>query len=172
VQSAVHFPSPACAAESKVFPRAAVSPSCVFPSSQRAHAGTFCQLTPPASGSADRVPNYFRRAGTRPSRTSSGFSVLSSYNTMASINPPGPLYSPTHPYDSSYKYDEPIDPQIPRGYPDQFTHLPQSVPQHPGPPPRRESQLSQGGQSRSGDAGPKQRLRKACDSCSVRKVKV
>jgi hypothetical protein len=91
---------------------------------------------------------------------------------MSSINPPGPLYSPTHPYDSSsYKYEEPIDPNIPRGYPDQYGHLPQAVPQHPGPPPRRESQLSQGGQSRTGD-GPKQRLRKACDSCSVRKVKV
>jgi hypothetical protein len=90
---------------------------------------------------------------------------------MSSINPPGPIYSPTHPFDSSYKYEEPIDPNIPRGYPDQYGHLPQAVPQHPGPPPRRESQLSQGGQSRTGD-GPKQRLRKACDSCSVRKVKV
>ncbi|ETN42400.1 uncharacterized protein HMPREF1541_01554 [Cyphellophora europaea CBS 101466] len=90
---------------------------------------------------------------------------------MSSMNPPGSLYSPTHPYDSSYKYEEPLDPQIPRGYPEQFGHLPQSVPQHPGPPPRRESQISQGGQSRSGDPGPKQRLRKACDSCSVRKVK-
>lgn len=91
---------------------------------------------------------------------------------MSSISQSGQLFSPTHGYESSYKYDEPIDPQIPRGYPDQFGQIPHTVPQHPGPPIRRESQLSQGGQTRAADSGPKQRLRKACDSCSVRKVKV
>jgi hypothetical protein len=69
-------------------------------------------------------------------------------------------------YTASYKYDEPIDPQIPRGYPDHFDQIPQQPPQQT--PQRPIGQ----GRSLSTSSEPKQRLRKACDSCSVRKVKV
>ena len=67
-------------------------------------------------------------------------------------------------YAAPYRYDEPIDPQIPRGYPD---HIDQG--QLPIQPRQRPQ-----GQSRtlSTSSEAKQRLRKACDSCSVRKVKV
>jgi hypothetical protein len=74
--------------------------------------------------------------------------------------PPPGQYAP------AYKYDEPIDPQIPRGYPDQFDPVPQQIPQQtPQRPVGQERTLSTSSE-------PKQRLRKACDSCSVRKVKV
>jgi hypothetical protein len=71
-------------------------------------------------------------------------------------------------YTTPYKYEHPIDPQIPQGgYADQFDPVPppnaqQHTPQRP---------LNQG-RTLSTSSEPKQRLRKACDSCSVRKVKV
>jgi hypothetical protein len=83
----------------------------------------------------------------------------------------GPLYSPPHPY-PPYKYDEPIDPQIPRNYPESFeANAGASHPLSQQPP--QQVQVQVGGQARNNSSSePKQRLRKACDSCSVRKVKV
>ena len=88
---------------------------------------------------------------------------------MSSINQQGPLYSAPQGYEPPYKYDEAIDPQIPRNYPESFESNPPPAPQQQPP-----AQGPHGGQGRSasGTSEPKQRLRKACDSCSVRKVKV
>ncbi|RMZ91136.1 hypothetical protein DV736_g1629, partial [Chaetothyriales sp. CBS 134916] len=84
---------------------------------------------------------------------------------MASINQQGPQYERPQGYGPSYQYDEPIDPQIPRHYPDPFEpHV------APAPPPHHLPQGHPGGQARSRSATRtsdlKQRLRKACDSCS------
>ncbi|RMZ76572.1 hypothetical protein DV737_g4782, partial [Chaetothyriales sp. CBS 132003] len=89
---------------------------------------------------------------------------------MASINQQGPHYERPQGYGPSYQYDEPIDPQIPRHYPDAFE--PHAAPA-PLPPPLPQGHPGTQARSRSATrtSEPKQRLRKACDSCSVRKVK-
>ena len=87
---------------------------------------------------------------------------------MSSISPTG-SYSTAHPQDSgnAYKYEDPTAYQIQSGYPSQFeVSLP--VPRSDLESLHREPSKSQGISS----SEPKVRLRKACDSCSVRKVKV
>ena len=87
---------------------------------------------------------------------------------MSSISPTG-SYSSAQPQDSgnAYKYEDPTAYQIPSGYPSQFeVSLP--VPRSDAESLQREPSKSQG----TGSSEPKIRLRKACDSCSVRKVKV
>jgi hypothetical protein len=87
---------------------------------------------------------------------------------MSSISPIT-SYSSTQPPDPSgaYKYEDPTAYHIPTGYPNQFeVSLPLS---------RSDSEAQQRDLSKVQSAGssePKIRLRKACDSCSVRKVKV
>lgn len=87
---------------------------------------------------------------------------------MSSISPIA-SYSSTQPPDPSgaYKYEDPTAYHIPTGYPNQFeVSLPIS---------RSDSEAQQRELSKVSSAGssePKIRLRKACDSCSVRKVKV
>ncbi|KIX06806.1 uncharacterized protein Z518_04782 [Rhinocladiella mackenziei CBS 650.93] len=86
---------------------------------------------------------------------------------MSSISPTG-SYASSQPQDAgnAYKYEDPTAYQIPSAYPHQFEvslPVPRSGPEaHPN-----DHSKSQG----SGSSEPKVRLRKACDSCSVRKVK-
>jgi hypothetical protein len=69
---------------------------------------------------------------------------------------------------NAYKYEDPTAYQIPSGYPaNQFeVPLPVSRPESDNQP--KDASKTQG----QGASEPKVRLRKACDSCSVRKVKV
>ncbi|EXJ85726.1 hypothetical protein A1O1_06094 [Capronia coronata CBS 617.96] len=86
---------------------------------------------------------------------------------MSSISPTG-SYSPSQPHDpgSAYKYEDQSAYQIPSTYANQFEV---SV-----PAPRSDAGPSQAKPTRqqsTGSSEPRVRLRKACDSCSVRKVK-
>jgi hypothetical protein len=94
---------------------------------------------------------------------------------MSSISPTGSYPAP-QPQDaaqqlqdgaSAYKYEDPTAYHI-TNYPNQFEVA------LPIPRPEPEPAQIQGETSRSQRTGsePKVRLRKACDSCSVRKVKV
>ena len=86
---------------------------------------------------------------------------------MSSISPIT-SYSSTQPPDPSgaYKYEDPTAYQIPTGYPNQFeVSLPLSRSDS-------DAQRDLSKVQSTGSSEPKIRLRKACDSCSVRKVKV
>jgi len=82
---------------------------------------------------------------------------------MSSISPPT-SYSPSQPFGTSYIYEDPTHHQLqpPVGYPTSYDERPQqqALPARGGPKPQHTT------------SEPKVRLRKACDSCSVRKVKV
>ncbi|KAI1610089.1 hypothetical protein EDD37DRAFT_639865 [Exophiala viscosa] len=85
---------------------------------------------------------------------------------MSSISPTVP-YASSQPQDSgsAYKYEDPTAYQIQSAFPNQF-ELPVSAPR-PDLEPAQEQQPK----AKAGSSEPKIRLRKACDSCSVRKVK-
>lgn len=85
---------------------------------------------------------------------------------MSSISPTAPYPPQSQDAASAYKYEDPTAYQIPSAYPNQFeVSLP--VPRSDG-----DSLLIDPSKSLSaGSSEPKIRLRKACDSCSVRKVK-
>jgi hypothetical protein len=70
---------------------------------------------------------------------------------------------------NAYKYEDPTNYHVPQGYSaNQFeVPLPISRPESDSNQPK-DSSKTQG----PGSSEPKVRLRKACDSCSVRKVKV
>lgn len=86
---------------------------------------------------------------------------------MSSISPTVP-YAASQPQDSgnAYKYEDPTAYQIQSAFPNQF-ELPLSAPR-PEPEPAQQQQPK----AKTTSSEPKIRLRKACDSCSVRKVKV
>lgn len=90
--------------------------------------------------------------------------------SMASVNTQGSVYPANQAYGNAYRYEEPIDPQIPRSYPDPYEHVPQAQGQ------QHITQRTGGHEGLAIEplsaSEPKQRLRKACDSCSIRKVKV
>jgi hypothetical protein len=69
---------------------------------------------------------------------------------------------------SAYKYEDPTAYQIPSGYPANQFEVPLPIARPEPEPSPKEPSKSQG----QGSSEPKVRLRKACDSCSVRKVKV
>ncbi|KAG9783448.1 hypothetical protein ABEF93_004254 [Exophiala dermatitidis] len=86
---------------------------------------------------------------------------------MSSISPVG-SYASTHPQDpgGAYKYEDHSDFHLQPTYGNQF-EIPLPVPRSdPGPPQSKSSRPQS-----TGSSEPKVRLRKACDSCSVRKVK-
>lgn len=90
---------------------------------------------------------------------------------MASISPPGSYSSaqPQQPQDPSiaYKYEDPTGYQMASGYGNQFD-VPIPLQRSEEDVLPREPSRGQG----TGSSEPKVRLRKACDACSVRKVKV
>ncbi|EXJ59589.1 hypothetical protein A1O7_03735 [Cladophialophora yegresii CBS 114405] len=88
---------------------------------------------------------------------------------MASISPSSsyPSVQPQQDTNSAYKYEDPTAYQIPSGYPANQFEVPLPVPRAEAEPQPKEPSRAQGTPS----SEPKVRLRKACDSCSVRKVK-
>ncbi|KIW89064.1 uncharacterized protein Z519_10549 [Cladophialophora bantiana CBS 173.52] len=87
---------------------------------------------------------------------------------MASLSQQG-SYSSSQPQDASnaYKYEDPTAYQIPSGYPTNQFEVPLPVARAEPESQAREPPKPQS----SASSEPKVRLRKACDSCSVRKVK-
>ena len=69
---------------------------------------------------------------------------------------------------NAYKYEDPTAYQIPSGYPANQFEVPLPVSRPELEPQLKDSSKAPG----AGSSEPKIRLRKACDSCSVRKVKV
>lgn len=101
---------------------------------------------------------------------------------MASQSPTQPNFPPQG-YEPAYKYENQFDQPIPRSYPDPLSghyavQSHQQEGQYTPEPQHLDGQAqwaNQQGQMDSAVAPPsdtKARLRKACDSCSVRKVKV
>ena len=89
---------------------------------------------------------------------------------MASISQSNsyPSSQPQQDASSAYKYEDPTAYQIPSGYPTNQFEVPLPISRQDSDSQPRESSKTQG----QGSSEPKVRLRKACDSCSVRKVKV
>lgn len=101
---------------------------------------------------------------------------------MASQSPTQPNYPPQG-YEPAYKYENQFDQPIPRSYPDPLSahYAAQShqqegqytpEPQHLDGPAQWATQQGQIDSAVAQPSDTKARLRKACDSCSVRKVKV
>ncbi|KAJ9611103.1 hypothetical protein H2200_004286 [Cladophialophora chaetospira] len=88
---------------------------------------------------------------------------------MASISQSNSYQSSQPQQDASnaYKYEDPTAYQIPSGYPTNQFEVPLPISRQDSESQPRETSKSQG----QGSSEPKVRLRKACDSCSVRKVK-
>ena len=89
---------------------------------------------------------------------------------MASISQTNSYSSSQPQQDASnaYKYEDPTAYQIPSGYPTNQFEVPLPISRQDSESQPRELSKTQG----PGSSEPKVRLRKACDSCSVRKVKV
>jgi hypothetical protein len=89
---------------------------------------------------------------------------------MASISQSNSYQSaqPQQDPNSAYKYEDPTAYQIPSGYPANQFEVPLPVPRAETESQPKDLSKAQGTPS----SEPKVRLRKACDSCSVRKVKV
>jgi hypothetical protein len=101
---------------------------------------------------------------------------------MASQSPTQPNFPPQG-YEPAYKYDNQFDQPIPRSYPDPLNAQYAPQPHHQEGQYTPEPQHLDGAAQWSNQPGQvdngvlpqsdtKARLRKACDSCSVRKVKV
>ncbi|KAK5277448.1 hypothetical protein LTR40_010381, partial [Exophiala xenobiotica] len=89
---------------------------------------------------------------------------------MSSISPQGP-YASSQGQDTAnaYKYEDPTAYQLQSAFPNQFeVALPVS---RPDAEPVGQGQGQELQRSGTKSSEPKVRLRKACDSCSVRKVK-
>ena len=69
---------------------------------------------------------------------------------------------------NAYKYEDPTAYQIPSGYPANQFEVPLPISRSESEITPKELSKTQG----AGSSEAKVRLRKACDSCSVRKVKV
>ena len=81
---------------------------------------------------------------------------------MSSNSPSSTTFSPSQAFHSPYKYEDPTKHQIPRSYSDLS----------PAHEPTEHTPHKQPHKIELASSDPKVRLRKACDSCSVRKVKV